>query len=135
MPMKKLWIAGLLGLGAVLVIAGIVLADGVRKLDIKKGDLLPYYTAQVVNSSGSAVDISSDTITARLENISTGVEVVTDQACVITNGASGEFELRWVDGTTNTAGSYAIEFKRIHGGKQTTLPAGFDAIINIGERR
>lgn len=132
--MKKIWIAIILALGVALLIAGLASADGVKDFEIKVGDIWPYYTAQAVNSSNVAIDISADTITAKVENKSTGQEIVVDGACTITNGTLGYFEYRWADGQTNTAGSYAIEFKRISGGKQSTLPTRFDAIVKINER-
>jgi hypothetical protein len=128
---KLLFILTTAGLG--LILASLALAR-VSDLYIKTGDRLPYYTFQVVDSDGDAVDISATTITARVENISTGDEVVTDESVDITNGAAGYAELRWPDASTNTAGTYAIEFKIISGGLQYTLPASFSAIVKIKDR-
>lgn len=101
---------------------------------LKTGDRLPYYTIQITDSDGTAIDISSTTITARVENLSTRQEIVTDTAVNITNGALGYAELRWPDAATNTAGSYAVEFKIISEGLQYTLPTAYNAIVIIKER-
>lgn len=130
--MKKLIAFGIIS-GLILILAGLVMAK-VNDFYIKTGDRLPYYTFQVVDAAGTAIDISSTTITATVQNLSTSQEIVTDGAVNITNGTSGYAEYRWADGSTNTAGSYAIEFKIISGGLQYTLPAAYNALVIIKSR-
>jgi hypothetical protein len=131
--MHKLLIAVLATLALALAVTANA-KNNVEDFYLKVGDRLPYYTIQVVTSAGAAVDISSDTITATVENTDTGQEICTATAVNITNGPLGYAELRWPDASTNTAGTYAIEFKGISGGLQYTLPASFDAFVIIRSR-
>lgn len=130
--MKRILTMGLLVCIGVLWIN---LAIGkVADFYLKTTDTLPYYTAQLLDSTGTAVDISSATITAKVENINTGAEIVDDGTCYITNGTSGYFEYRFADGETNTAGSYAIEFKILLATGQITLPSSYNALVIINDR-
>lgn len=130
--MKKTLIA----LCGITLLVGFAVAAFARVTDfyLKTGDRLPYYTVQVVDSDETAVDISATTITARVQNLTTSAVIVTDTAVNITNGSAGYAELRMPSASTNTAGSYAVEFKIISGGLQYTLPTSFNAILIIKDR-
>lgn len=92
---------------------------------IKKNDRQPYYKAQVVDSDGSAFDLTGTTIKVTMR-VSNGGAVKINAATtgiVVTNAANGEFEYRWQAGDTDTIAQYDIEFLFTPpSGDQFTLP-------------
>jgi hypothetical protein len=84
----------------------------VQTLRLIKNDLQPYYSAQVKDSDGTVVDITSATIyctmkssggTLKIDRQTTGIS--------ITDATNGKFEYQWQSGDTDTVDSYEIEFE------------------------
>src|SRR3990172_1641189 len=95
----------------------------IKQLKLTRHDLQPYYYAKAKQSDGAAINLTGAAIVCTMKNISTGVAKIDRRATgiTVTNAVNGEFEQRWVNGDTDTVGSYYIEFEVIPqvGGKFT----------------
>lgn len=107
----------------------------IKKLPLIQHDLQPYYYAKAKQADGTVINLTGASILCtmkapgatsnKIDRRTTGI--------VITNAATGEFELRWQAGDTNTVGSYYLEFEVTpqSGGKFTLGPGTVQ--INAGQ--
>lgn len=93
----------------VLVAAAVSMAAP-AVLYLRANDLQPYYYAQIIDSSGDAVDLTGASAVFTMKEQDGSIKV-NRQSAVITNATSGLLEYRWQTGNTNAAGAYYIEFE------------------------
>lgn len=109
----------------------------IKKLELKRDDLQPYYFVQVRDGNDDPVDITGATIycTMRSEN---GFKEINRQTAgiTITDAVDGAFQYAWQSGDTDTPGLYDIEFEidPPAGGKFTVPASRIErAQVLIGE--
>jgi len=79
--------------------------------------------------------LSGTTITATVQNVITGENIIMDQPVLIIDPLIGLCEYRWASAQTNTVGTFSIQIKVLDAeGNTSTYPASYDARIIIRER-
>lgn len=128
--MKKISIAVTLLLLSLFCTVEAVVDD----LPLVRGDTRPAYPIVIRDKMG-IVDLTGTTVTATMENYSTGVNIFTDAAVLVTSATAGEAEYRWAGSDTNTVGAFSIQFKVIDAeGNTSTYPTSFKTKVIISER-
>lgn len=100
------------------------MASAVTDHNMNVSDTWPYYSAQAVNSTGTAIDLTGATVTAYMIRVvpATTTPKINWSTCQITSPADGFFEYRWTASDTNTAGQYYIYFRVTDGTTVFTIP-------------
>ena len=102
---------------------------------IKRNDTKPYLAAQIQDSTGSAVDLTSTS--AIYFNLSTNDNTYTpvfSGLATITGSDTGNVEYRWTSANTNRSGLYLGEFEvTFTDSSKLTVPADHSFSVNIFE--
>jgi hypothetical protein len=103
-------------------------------LYMKKGDLLPDVTTQLIGPDGQALDLTLATGVTFFMKTKEGRSLVSRAATVVT-ATEGRVRHTWVAGDTDVEGAHNVEWRAIFpGAKPLTIPGmGFDQIV-IGSR-
>lgn len=103
-------------------------------LYMKKGDLLPDITTQLLGTDGLPLDLSVVVSVTFIMKTKEGVSLVERAATVVTP-VEGRVRHTWVAGDTDVIGEHNVEWRTIFPGtKPLTIPSrGFDQIV-IGAR-
>ena len=106
-----------------------------KTFKIKRNDTRPYLAAQILQSNGSAVDLTNTS--SVYFNLSTNDNTFTpvfSGLAVITGSATGEVQYQWSDGDTNRSGLYLGEFQvNFLDTTKLTVPADHSFGVNIFE--
>lgn len=107
-----------------------------NSIHMKKNDNQPYYFAQIKDSAGDAVDLSTATVTFSMVDATdlTDTPKIDDVAMVVTDATNGYVEYRWASGDTDTVGIYVLEIKVTIGSLIYTLPTNRQDKIIIVDR-
>lgn len=102
-------------------------------IQIKRGDLVPAYTA-TLQQNGTPIDLTTATeVTFAMRDRSTRVLKV-DAAASIISAAAGTVSYQWVAADVDTEGIYDAEWQIAWlAGKQTIPSDGFDLINILGD--
>lgn len=98
-------------------------------LPMKKGDLLPEISAQLIGADGAALNLTGCTVTFTMRT-QKGVLLVNAQPATIVTAAEGRVKYTWQAGDTATIGTHDAEWVVTYpGAKQLTVPnRGYDQI-------
>lgn len=103
-------------------------------LYLRRHDLQPYYYAQAVSETGSAINLTGATIRATMRQVDTTTAILnyTITGVTVTAATAGEFQLQWPTGSTATTGVFQLEFEITpSSGGKFTVPVKDDAMVII----
>lgn len=76
---------------------------------LKQGDTSPSLSASLTNASGTALDLRGATV--RLFAADASGQLALNKLMTITDAIGGVCRYDWVEGDTDVAGTYRVEFK------------------------
>ena len=100
---------------------------------LKQGDTSPSLSASLTNAVGSPLDLRGATV--RLLSADAAGQLALNKLMTITDAIGGVCRYDWVDGDTDVAGTYRVEFKITYTDEavETVPNSGFVTfIINKG---
>lgn len=98
--------------------------------EIGQNDLLPVF-AFTVTQDGAAVNLTGASVMFHMRPQGSTV-VKVNAAAVITGVATGQGEYRWIDGDTDTSGTFIAEVEvTFSSGKMQTFPRETKTVIKI----
>ncbi|MGD9644305.1 MAG: hypothetical protein AB7U73_01245 [Pirellulales bacterium] len=95
------------------------------------GDRLEPLRKQLLDRTGTPVNLNSSTVAFRMVAASDGSVKINDAAAIIEDGANGRVRYEWASGDVDTAADYYAWFIRTEGGKVEHYPTGAELIIHI----
>lgn len=98
--------------------------------EIKKDDTFPAFTAQIVKSDGSPIDVTGETVDAWIRKPGASVFTAGGGAVTVLD-ADGNIAYPWVGADTDTAGDLELEFRFTKDGKQGTSPGDRFYLVKI----
>lgn len=99
--------------------------------EMGQNDLLPVF-AFTLTQNGAAVDLTGSTLMFHMRPQAAGAAVKVSAAAVITGALTGQGEYRWIDGDTDTPGTFVAEVEvTFPSGKPQTFPRDTKTIIKI----
>lgn len=106
-------------------------------VNMKKGDRLPEYTAQLFQGVGlerAAIDLTGTTVRIHLRDREVG-DTKVDAAAAIVTAAEGRVKYAWGATDTDRAGNYDVEWEITYPDTRTlTVPSkDFDLIVINGD--
>lgn len=97
--------------------------------DIKQNDTLPLLIANLKNSDGTAINLTSTTVLFKLININNDALII-NTAATITSASLGTVEYTWTANDTSVVGEFKGEFEiTFSGGEVQSVPT--KGYINI----
>lgn len=94
---------------------------------MKAGDTAPAVRATLLDVEGDPVDLTGASVKFILASQGDPHTVLVDEAAELEDAATGKVVYQWVDGDTDTPGSYDVEFEVVYldGTVQTFPTVGF----------
>lgn len=90
-------------------------------IELSVGDVGTVYTFTLTDSSGTAIDLTSRTVTLRYDTYPTASGTATSRPLTVTSAASGICTWTTVAGDTTTAGFYQFNIRITGTGFQESL--------------
>ena len=99
-------------------------------LYMKKGDLLPDVTTQLIGPDGNPLNLTGVTSVTFLVRTVSGRLLVNRAASIVEPATDGRVRHAWVAGDTDTIGTHNVEWRVVYpGAKPMTIPSrGYDQI-------
>lgn len=103
-------------------------------INMKQGDRLPALRVALLDANGTAIDVTSATVTFRMRDARTKALKVAAGTCTKPNGgADGVVQYAWAAGDTDTVGAYEGEFACSFAGPlvQTVPTNGYVTLVVV----
>lgn len=102
--------------------------------NIKQNDTSPSLSATLLDGSSNAIDLTDATVRFHMKAAGSS-SVAVDGAAVIVEAAEGTVRYEWMDGDTETTGSYQAEFEvtYVNGTIETFPNDGYITVLVLPE--